>query len=157
MKWLKLLGCLAVSFFVALAGTLVTTPAIPTWYTSLNKPGFSPPNWVFGPVWTVLYVAMAFALYLIITSTGKKNQEKVPSAQTLFFLQLILNFLWSLVFFGFHFILIGLVIIILLWCAILATIINFQNISKIAAYLLYPYLAWVSFAILLNYFVFVLN
>lgn len=154
-KKVKLVSSIILCELVAIIGSAVTLPSIKTWYITLNKPEFNPPNWIFGPVWTVLFLLMGISLYLI-WSNGTKT-KKVREALYYFSAQLLLNFLWSLFFFGMHNPLLAFFDIILLWFAILFTILKFQEISKLAAYLLYPYLFWVSFATLLNFAVVVLN
>lgn len=134
-------------------GGLATYPAIPGWYASLDKPSFNPPNWVFGPVWTVLYVLMGIAAYAVY----KMKKKEVRGALAVFGLQLCLNILWSVLFFGLHSPLYGLLCIMALWTAIAVTIIRFYEISKTAGLLLVPYILWVSFASLLNFYVWVLN
>ena len=152
MKVGKLFFLVAVCELVGILGSYFTIPQISGWYQTLNKPPFNPPNWIFGPVWTALYAIMGVAIYMVVTS-GKK----IKGAIAVFGLQLALNLLWSLVFFGLHQILLALAIIILLWLAIAGTIIKFAKISKTAAYLLVPYLLWVTFASMLNFFVVILN
>lgn len=134
-------------------GSISTNPSIDIWYNLLIKPSFQPPNWIFGPVWTILYILIGLSLYKIITakSTNKK------SAYFLFFLQLILNTTWSILFFNFNLIFIAFIELLILWFFILLTIIEFYKIDKKAAYLLYPYIIWVTFAGLLNYTIWVLN
>lgn len=151
----KLVTAIVGCELVGLLGTPFTVSAVTTWYTTLNKPFFSPPNWIFGPVWTTLYALMGISLYLI-WSQGVKD-AKVKHAVWYFVAQLSLNFLWSLLFFGLQNPLLGLVDIIVLWIAILLTIRAFYPLSKTAAYLLLPYLAWVSFATLLNFSIVLLN
>lgn len=150
---------LAASVFVCLAaggiGTVFTVQSIPTWYSTLNKPVFSPPNYLFGPVWTVLYILMGISLYLV-WKRGLKT-GKVRSALYIFGIQLILNAIWSPIFFGLKNLLLALIVIIVMWIYILKTILVFLKIDKTAGYLLYPYLAWVSFASLLNFSVWLLN
>ncbi len=133
---------------VGLVGTPFTVAAIPTWYQSLNKPFFSPPNWIFGPVWTALYLLMGISAYLVWIKKGALNY---------FLIQLFLNFLWSVLFFGLRSPLLGFIDIVTLWIFILITILQFYKISKPAAYLLIPYLLWVSFATLLNLSIILLN
>ena len=133
-------------------GAIFTTPAIPTWYASLNKPDFNPPNWVFGPVWTTLYILMGVAAYLVYREG--KNAER---ALNVFAGQLALNTMWSFLFFGLQSPFLGLVCIITLWLAIAATIREFYAHSRTAAMLMVPYILWVSFATVLNFFVWVLN
>lgn len=138
-------------------GSLFTAPSIPGWYATLNKPSFNPPNWVFGPVWTTLYALMGISLYLV-WKKGQENKKidiKLPLA--IFGFQLFLNFLWSILFFGMQSPLLGLLCIIPLWLSIAATIFYFYKISKTAAYLLIPYILWVSFASILNASIWMLN
>lgn len=152
---LKLFASVLICFSAAGIGTIFTIPNIPSWYQTLTKPVFSPPNYLFGPVWTLLYLLMGVALYLI-WKKGIKT-EKVRDALYLFGIQLILNAVWSPVFFGAHNLLLALIIIIGLWIYIVKTIKAFAKIDKISSYLLYPYLAWVSFASILNFSVWFLN
>ncbi len=154
MKLLKLLGSLAVSFVAAGIGSIFTFSAIPNWYAALNKPFFSPPNWLFGPVWTLLYILIGISLYLF--SQAQSSEEKT-SGYWFFAIQLALNTAWSIVFFGLHAPLAAVFVIVLLLIMILLTIIAFGRQSKIAAYLLWPYLAWVTFASALNIAIVVLN
>lgn len=151
----KLLISLAVCQLVALMGSIVTFPAIGGWYRTLNKPIFNPPNWIFGPVWTILFLLMGYSLFLVWKKGIKTKKNKV--AILVFFCQLGLNFLWSFFFFGLHLPLLAFFEIIVLWIAISLTIVKFWKISKPAAYLLYPYLAWVSFATILNLSIVILN
>ena len=135
-------------------GAVFTAPEIQTWYAALNKPVFNPPSWIFGPVWTLLYLMMGITLYFILTappSTEKRN------ATVFFFLQFTLNFFWSLIFFRLHETGWAFVEIIAMWLAILATIYTSQKLKPLAAYLLIPYLLWVSFASVLNGAIFWLN
>ena len=126
---------------VGIAGTPFTVAAIPTWYATLTKPPFSPPNWIFGPVWTLLYAMMGVSMYLVFQEGWKK--KKVKEAFAYFVIQLVLNFSWSFLFFGLRNPLLGLIDIVLLWIAIFLTIKKFYKISKPTAYLLIPYLLWV--------------
>lgn len=140
---------------VGLLGTPFTLTAVNGWYATLVKPSFSPPNWIFGPVWTLLYLCMGIAAYLVWRRGLKK--QAVKTALVWFSVQLAFNFLWSLIFFGLQQPLLALVDIIALWIAILITMIKFYPLSKPAAYLLVPYLLWVSFASLLNLSIVILN
>lgn len=151
----KLAASVGICFMVAFAGSMVTLPSIPAWYAGLNKPFFSPPNWVFGPVWTILYLLMGIALYLI-WNRGLKNKT-TQKAVKIFLIQLVLNFVWSLVFFGFHSPLVAFLTIIALWITIFRTIYLFNKLSSLAALLLLPYILWVSFALILNLFIAILN
>jgi translocator protein len=155
VKIVKLITSIALCFFVAILGSMATFPSIQTWYAGLNKPFFSPPNWIFGPVWTFLYFLMGVSLF-IVWSKNTKDKSKEQGIKY-FIYQLVLNFLWSLVFFGFHQPFLAFLVIVGLWYLIFRTIRTFAKISKPAAYLLYPYIFWVSFASLLNFTVFILN
>jgi translocator protein len=134
-------------------GSVFTFPQITTWYASLAKPEFSPPNWVFGPVWTTLYLLMGLAAYMVWKKGGKGAQEGLA----LFIGQLVLNTLWSLAFFGMRSPLYGLIVIAALWLAIAGTIWKFNEVSKTAALMMVPYILWVSFAAVLNYSIWALN
>ena len=136
-------------------GSVFTRPSIPGWYAGLVKPSFNPPNWIFAPVWTTLYVLMGLSAFLVYEKGLKKNEVK--KALGVFAVQLVLNALWSIVFFGAHMILGAAVLIVVLWALIAASIWLFSRISKAAAYLLVPYILWVSFATVLNISLYVLN
>jgi len=138
-----------------LIGSLFTTPSIPGWYAGLIKPAFNPPNWLFGPVWITLYALMGLAAWLVYDKGVRRADVK--RALFVFVAQLILNVLWSIMFFGAHQILGAFVIIVALWILILGTILRFLKISKAAAYLLVPYLLWVGFATVLNVSLYILN
>ncbi|MFA6329845.1 MAG: TspO/MBR family protein [Candidatus Micrarchaeia archaeon] len=150
-----LAASIAVALAAGLIGSFFTIPSIPTWYAQLAKPSFTPPSWVFGPAWTLLYVLMGIAFFLAWRKDFKGAGRN--TAIGTYFLQLALNVLWSIVFFGWHSPLAGLAVIALLWVSIAATTAVFWRISKAAAWLLLPYLLWVSFASLLNYSVWTLN
>lgn len=152
---LKLILSLVICQLAGFIGAIFTMDSIPTWYAALNKPSFNPPNNVFGPVWTILYVMMGISMFLI-WKEGLKNKD-VKNAFIFFIIQLILNSLWSVVFFGAHSVLGGLIIIVLLWLAVLYCIISFRKISRVASILLIPYLLWITFATLLNYYILILN
>lgn len=151
----KLLISIVVCQTVGVLGAFLTSDSISNWYTTLNKPIFSPPNWIFGPVWTLLYLLMAISFYLIWKQNIKK--QKSQKAINLFAAQLFFNFLWSPVFFGSRSPLSGLIIILTMWTLIILTIVEFSKLSKTAAYLLFPYLFWVSFATVLNLAIVLLN
>lgn len=138
---------LAAPYAVAALGSVPTARAIPTWYRTLEKPDWNPPDRVFGPVWTLLYGLVGIAVVLVRRQPRTANTDR---AQTVFGLQLALNLAWSFVFFGRRSVRGGLVAVALLWVAIAATIIEFRRIKPAAALLLVPYLAWVSFAAILN-------
>jgi len=152
---IKLIVCLAVTFSAALIGSLFTREAVPDWYANLNKPSFTPPNWLFGPVWTILYLLMAISA-LIVWQKGLANPA-IKIALALYLLQLILNALWSVIFFGLNMPMLAFIEIILLWSAIGLTIFAFARVSILAAVLLVPYILWVSFAAALNFFIWLLN
>jgi tryptophan-rich sensory protein len=153
----KLVIAIGVAEVAGFIGTFFTAPAIQSrWYASLAKPQLSPPNWVFGPVWTTLFALMGVALWLvwIDRSAAPKARRR---AVAIFFVQLALNALWSMIFFGFRSPGGATVEIILLWLAILATMVTLAKISKPAAWLLVPYILWVSFAVYLNFSIWMLN
>jgi tryptophan-rich sensory protein len=141
-------------FAAAGLGSLVTTPRINGWYAELDKPFFNPPSWIFGPVWTALFLAMAVAGWLVWRKRGFSGARV---ALTLFGLQLFLNVLWSTLFFGLKSPGAALIEIVVLWLAILGTTLAFRQTSRTAAMLLVPYLAWVAFATLLNLEIWRLN
>lgn len=146
--WLKLVICIVVTEGAGAIGSIFTAEAIPTWYASLNKSPITPPNWLFAPMWITLYFLMGIALFLILRSDKPLRELKLPLV--LFFIQLALNVIWSLLFFGLHGILFGAIEIVFLWYFIAATIIEFRSISKTSSYLLFPYISWVTIATLLN-------
>jgi len=155
MNWWKLIASILLCQLAGIIGSLATFSSITGWYLALNKPFFTPPNWVFGPVWITLYTLMGIALYLVWMQGLKK--KKVKQALQIFGLQLILNSLWSIVFFGMHGLAAGLFVIVILWLAILWTIIRFWKIDKRAGWLLVPYILWVTIATALNAGVWLLN
>ena len=151
----KLIIAIVVSELAGIIGSVFTTPSIAGWYATLVRPALNPPAWVLGPVWTTLFALMGIAAFLVWKKgLGRKD---VKIALGIFIGQLVLNTLWSIIFFGLHNPGAAFVEIIFLWFAILATIAVFARISKPAAWLLPPYLAWVSFAMYLNYTIWVLN
>ena len=153
-----LLGFLLVCYAVAAGGALSTAPAIPTWYAALAKPSFNPPNWIFAPVWTALYGLMAIAAWLVwrTPKTGLRATFRL-SGLNLFSLQLLLNAVWTPIFFHYHQLLAALIVVLCLWVAILLTTVQFWKVDRFAAALLLPYLAWVGFATALNYQIYRLN
>jgi tryptophan-rich sensory protein len=173
-----LLGAIVICELVGMVGAFFTMPAIDGWYAGLNRPSFSPPDWIFAPVWTLLFFLMGISLYLVwkkgwkVKVSQKEKKEKVWNSYTkklwtgawreenvivIFILQLVLNIWWSVIFFGLEYPGLAFFEILMLWFAILYTILNFYRISKPAAYLLLPYILWVSFAIVLNYSFWMLN
>ena len=151
----KLIIAVLIPLIVGFIGSFFTAPSISTWYATINKPDFNPPSWVFGPAWTILYILMGIALYLVWTKGFKTKGVKL--AVYLFALHLFLNVIWSLLFFGLRSPYYAYLEINFLWVSILITMIAFYHVSKKAAYLLVPYILWVSFATILNFFVFMLN
>jgi len=152
---IRFIFSIAICLTAGMIGSVFTTPAIPTWYAGLRKPDLAPPNWVFAPVWTTLFLLMGISLFLVWNvGLGKSS---VRYSFTSFFAQLVLNVLWSYLFFGLRSPLLGLLDIIVLWFAIALTVVFFFKVSKIAAVMLIPYLAWVSVAAYLNYLILKLN
>jgi benzodiazapine receptor len=152
---LKLVTSIAACQLVGLVGSIFTTPAVPTWYAALRKPAFTPPNWLFGPVWISLFALMGLSAFLVWRRG--LDQEGVKLALSIFAVQLLLNLLWSAMFFGLKSPLAGLVDIFFLWIAILLTLLAFWRISTTAGLLLMPYIIWVSFAAVLNFSIWRLN
>ena len=150
---------LAISLMIPLAagfiGSIATARSVTTWFATLEKPAFSPPNWLFGPVWTALYVLMGIALFLV-WSKGLAF-PRVRAGLILFGIQMGLNVLWSIAFFGLRSPLAGLVVIAALWLAIVVTIVVFFRIGLAPGLLLVPYILWVSFASVLNFSIYWLN
>ena len=151
----KLIVAIVVCELAGIIGSFFTTSAIPTWYTALAKPALNPPSWVFGPVWTILYALMGIAVFLVWQKGI--HHKHIRKAVTVFALQLALNTLWSIVFFGLESPGWAFVNIVLMWLSIVWTMILFYKISKPAMYLLTPYIVWVSFAAYLNYSIWILN
>lgn len=152
---LLLIGCIVLCELVGVSGSFFTAPSIPGWYAALAKPGFTPPDWVFAPVWTTLYLMMGVSLFLVIRHGLSKREVK--KAAGVFLAQLVLNFLWTPVFFGLHAVWLGFLVIIVLWICIAVTIALFWRISRPAAYLLVPYFLWVGYASALNLAIAILN
>jgi len=151
----KLVITLVGAFGAGLIGSLFTTSSIPNWYANLEKTVLTPPNWVFGPVWTTLYILMAIAAFLVWQSG--ENKTKVKEAMHLYWIQLTLNAVWSILFFGSHLLLTAFVEIIFLLTAIVMTTIWYYRVNKLAAYMMIPYILWVSFASILNFLTFWVN
>lgn len=154
-SFFKLIVAIVVSELAGIVGSFFTASSIPIWYVTLIKPEFAPPNWVFAPVWTILFLLMGIATFLVWNKGLERKDVRI--ALGTFGSQLILNTLWSIIFFGQQSPGLALLEIALLWLAILATIIAFYKISRPAAYLLIPYILWVSFASYLNYSIWMLN
>jgi len=152
---LKLAASIIICLSAGFIGSIFTADSISTWYAEIEKPFFNPPNWVFAPVWTTLFILMGISLYLVWKRGIAKEGVKI--ALTLFGVQIVLNTLWSILFFGMKSPFLAFMEIIILWAAILLTILKFMKISKTAGYLLVPYILWVSFAAVLNFSIFILN
>lgn len=150
-----LIAIVLASIIAGSIGSLVTITGPGSWFSLLVKPVFQPPNWIFGPMWTLLFILMGIAAYLI-WERGMEKPE-VRFALLIFCIQFVFNILWSLLFFGIQSPLLGLLDIIILWWLILATIMTFYRVRKSAAYFLIPYIAWVSFATILNATIVLLN
>ena len=153
-KIVKFLISIFIPLIIGFLGSFFTSSSVNTWFTTINKPSFNPPSFLFAPVWTTLYILIGLSFYLVWEKNFGKEKQKVIGVYSL---QLFLNLLWSLLFFGLQNPLLGLINIIVLWLVILANIILFFRVSKKASYLLVPYLLWVSFATILNFSIFILN
>lgn len=154
-KVLKFIISIIICQSAGIFGSLFTFEAIPDWYMTLEKPFFAPPNWVFGPVWITLYFLMGVSLYIVWKDELKSKTRN--AFFVVFGIQLILNALWSFLFFGLRSPLLGLVDILILDVMVVVTIIYAKSISKLAMILLIPYLVWIIFASLLNFVIFLLN
>ncbi len=155
-KYLRIIYCVTICLVIGYLSGIVTQSSIKTWYLTLAKPFFNPPNWVFAPVWTLLYIMMGIAAGLVWNEIDK-NEKAVKNALKFFVIQLGLNSLWSFLFFGLRNPLLALIEIVLLWLIIYETYKFFKPINSIASKLLIPYLAWVTFASVLNFSIFWLN
>ena len=151
----RLAASIVICQLAGVIGSFFTSPSIPGWYASLVKPSFNPPNWIFGPVWISLYLLMGISLFLVWDKASKNKFAKI--AIGIFAFQLVLNSIWSILFFGMQSPIYAFIEIIILWAAILASIIAFYRVSAPAASLLLPYILWVSFAAVLNFFIWRLN
>jgi translocator protein len=152
---IKLIASILICQSAGILGSLFSIPGVRDWYDTLKKPSFTPPGWLFGPVWAVLYTLMGISAY-ILWRKGLNNRD-IQVALIVFLVQLVLNALWPMLFFGLHSPLAGFIEIIALWASVVLCIIFFARISPLAALLLVPYLLWVSFATILNGGFFVLN
>jgi len=151
---LKFLVSIILPLSVGAIAGIATAQSIPEWYTTLNRPSFNPPNWIFGPVWTTLYILMGISLFLIWKEDVSKKRNV---AILIFLLQLFLNFVWSFIFFYFKMIGFALIEIILLWITIIIILVLFYKIKPVASYINIPYLLWVTFATVLNASYYFLN
>jgi tryptophan-rich sensory protein len=152
---ISLIVAVSLSLLAGIIGSFFTFNSIQEWYQFLEKPALNPPNWVFGPVWTSLYILMGVALFLVWKKGWK--DKKVKIAINIFLIQLVLNALWSILFFGLQNPLLAFMEIVILWILIVVTMEKFYHISKPAMGLLIPYLLWVSFAGYLNASIWLLN
>ncbi|MCC9062872.1 TspO/MBR family protein [Flavobacterium piscisymbiosum] len=155
-KITKIVVALIICLMVGYSASIVTRPSVETWYPTIIKPSFNPPNWIFMPVWTLLYILMAVAAGLVWDKIKEQNQE-VKVALGFFLIQLTLNAIWSYIFFGLKNPMLALIEIALLWLMIYETYLKFTKINKTAGYLLIPYMAWVAFAGILNASIWWLN
>lgn len=154
-KILKIILPVLICLGAGWVGSLFTSPSIANWYADLHKPSFNPPNWVFAPVWTLLFILMGLSFYFVWQKSA--GIMKIKKQVFWFIIQLILNIGWSFLFFGMHRPAFAFIEIIFLWLAILITIVEFKGISKLGAWLFLPYFLWVSFASALNFAIFLLN
>lgn len=154
-SWSKLISSIVLCQMAGIIGSVFTISAIPNWFQTLAKPALSPPNWIFAPVWTILYTLMGISLYLIWQNG--LNKKEVKSAINLFLIHLAANALWTIIFFGIKNLTLAFLEILVLLALIVAVMIKFHKINKTAAYLLIPYLIWVSFATYLSFSFWLLN
>lgn len=154
-NWFALVISIGICLAAGAIGGLSTASSVGSWYAGLNKPSFNPPSWVFGPVWTTLYILMGLAAWLVWLR--RAEHAGVKWALVIFAIQLVLNVAWSFLFFGLRSPLAAFVDLVVLWIAILATVMAFARVSSTAAALLIPYLLWVSFAGVLNFTIWQLN
>jgi benzodiazapine receptor len=155
IDWLRLILSIVIASLAGFIGSLFTMNSVRTWYQTIKRPDWNPPNWLFGPVWTLLYFLMGIALYLV-WSKGTDTQY-ARMALLLFGIQLALNSVWSILFFGLHSPFWAFIEIAILWLFILLTMFSFYPISRAASYLMVPYILWVSFAAVLNFSIYWLN
>ncbi len=155
IQWLRLILALALPQVAGVIGGFFSAANVPTWYQSLLKPSFTPPGWIFGPVWGVLYLMMGVAFFFVLIS--EQGKDKVRFASGLFCVHLLFNALWSFLFFGLHNPLFAFINIIILWIMITILVFVFWRIKKLAGALLIPYWFWVCFASVLNYWIWRMN
>lgn len=153
-KIITLLLCIVIPLSLGFVSGIISSSGVTDWYQNIQKPAFNPPSWVFGPVWTVLYILMGISIYLTLQQPASKLRNTALVLQTV---QLSLNFWWSIIFFAMENPAFALLEIILLWLSILVLIIVTWRVKRVAAYLLLPYLAWVNFAAILNASIWILN
>jgi benzodiazapine receptor len=147
LQIIKLIVSLILPLALGTIAGIFTAQSVPEWYATLNRPSFNPPNWIFGPVWTTLYIIMGISLFLIWRQDMRKERNL---AILVFMLQLLFNFGWSFIFFHFKMIGFALIELILLWISIVIMLVLFYKIKPIASYINIPYLLWVTFATVLN-------
>jgi len=165
MNYLRLIVSLVLPLAAGIVGSVFTVSSADSWYALLIKPAFTPPDSLFGPVWTILYLMMGVSVYLIWSAYANASADKqkigknkeAKEAFWLFWIHLLFNASWSVIFFGLQNIGLALINIMLLWIFILALIIKYWKIERQAAWLLLPYIIWVTFATALNYSLLVLN
>lgn len=155
-KFIKLLVSVIVCQLAGVIGSIFTASSVKTWYAAINRPSFTPPNWLFGPVWLFLFLLMGISLFLVWSHPYAAPKDR-KRALIIFGAQLALNAFWSYAFFGLESPLFGFIVIVILWITILMTIIRFLKISELAGWLLIPYILWVSFASVLNFVILLLN
>lgn len=153
-RYLKLAICITIPLLIGGISGFATATSINDWYVHINKPSFNPPNYLFGPVWTTLYILMGISFYMILQTASNEMRKK---AVNIFSIQLLLNFCWSFIFFKFQLLGLAFIEIIIMWLSIIAMIIIFFEINKKAGILQIPYLLWVSFASVLNGSIWFLN
>lgn len=155
-KYVRILIMVVVCLTIGFLGSLITQQSVTTWYPTLEKPFFNPPNWLFAPVWTILYVLMGIAAGFVWNKL-ENDKEAVKKALLFFTVQLLLNLFWSYVFFGLKNILLASIEIVILWLIIYETYVLFKKIEPKTSYLLLPYLAWTTFAAILTFSIYYLN
>jgi len=156
-RFWTLILCILIPLFVGFIGSFFTSSSVSDWYLTLNKPSLNPPSWVFGPVWSILFILMGIALYLVYVSNDKHKSKTRNIALGFFTIQLILNIIWSFLFFAMKNPLYAFIEIILLWLAIVLTMVYSYRVDRKTFWFLIPYLLWVSFASYLNYSILFLN
>jgi len=155
MNYKRLIISLLIPQLAGIIGSIFTVSSIREWYSLLEKPSFNPPNWIFGPAWTILYLLMGISIYLVWQRVKEnKNNKKV---MFIFWIHLFLNTIWSIIFFGFQNVGLAFINIVVIWFFIVLLMILFWKIDRRATYLLIPYLLWVSFASILNLSILLLN
>jgi tryptophan-rich sensory protein len=155
IEWEAFIILLAINVVIGVVTSLFTGPEIHGWYALLKKPSFNPPSWIFAPVWTILYVLIAYGAYRVWRH--RNDSGEFTATTLLYFVQLVLNFVWPIVFFGMHQLFWALIVILALVLLIILNMVWFSRFSRTGAWLLLPYLLWVSFATVLNLYIYLLN